>query len=106
MEQGAGKVLFRYHDRLEADARRWVEKGLVDEATAERLLDESRSQKRGYSFTSIVVLLGVVCLCFAAMTFVAANWEDMPKLVRVALILTGPGKYAFSLIRKSDLRDD
>jgi len=26
--------------------------------------------------------------------------------VYVALILTGPGKYAFSLIRKSDLRDD
>ena len=35
-------------------------KGLLDEATAERLLDESRSQTRGYSFTSIVVLLGVV----------------------------------------------
>ena len=82
-------MLFRYHDRLEGDARRWVEKGLVDEATAERLLDESRSQTRGYSFTSIVVLLGVVCLCFAAMTFVAANWEDMPKLVRVGLIMTG-----------------
>ncbi|MDH3196602.1 MAG: DoxX family protein [Candidatus Krumholzibacteria bacterium] len=26
--------------------------------------------------------------------------------VYIALILTGPGKYAFSLIRKSDLRDD
>ena len=82
-------MLFRYHDRLEGDARRWVEKGLVDEATAGRLLDESRSQTRGYSFTSIVVLLGVVCLCFAAMTFVAANWEEMPKLVRVGLIMTG-----------------
>lgn len=82
-------MLFRYHDRLEGDARRWVEKGLLDEAMAERLLEESRSQTRSYSFTSIVVLLGVVSLCFAAMTFVAANWEEMPKLVRVGLIMSG-----------------
>jgi len=78
---------FSYHARLETDARRWVEKGMIDTGTAEALVAESASQKRSYSFSSIIIVLGVVCLCFAAMTFVAANWEDMPRLVRVGLLV-------------------
>ena len=80
---------FAYHKRLENDLGRWVEKGMLDADTADRLLQETRDQQTGYSFAQVVTFLGVICLCFAAMTFVAANWQDMSRLARVALILAG-----------------
>lgn len=76
-----------YFSRLKTDSARWVEKGLIDEATASAILSDVGSQKRGYSFSTIIIMLGVVCLCFAAMTFVAANWDAMPKYLRVLLLL-------------------
>ncbi|MBL4891937.1 MAG: DUF2157 domain-containing protein [Rhizobiaceae bacterium] len=77
-----------YFSRLKNDSKRWIENGLIDEATAGAILADVESQKRGYSFTTIIIMLGVVCLCFAAMTFVAANWDEMPKYLRVLLLLS------------------
>lgn len=82
---------FGYHTRLKRDSERWVEKELISSNTAEQILAESQAQKSGYSFSSVVIILGVICLCFAAMTFVAANWDEMPKIVRVAMLLAGMG---------------
>jgi len=78
---------FGYLSKLEADTRLWVEQGIIDSSTASTMLDDVKSRKSGYSFSSIVIVLGVICLCFAAMTFVAANWEEMPKIMRVLLLL-------------------
>ena len=78
---------FSYFARLQDDLDRWVGKELISRSTAEALIQESRSQRSSYSFSSIVIVLGVICLCFAAMTFVAANWEQMPRLLRVLLLL-------------------
>ncbi|MBL4598017.1 MAG: DUF2157 domain-containing protein [Rhizobiaceae bacterium] len=76
-----------YFSRLKTDSQRWIEKGIIDADAAKAILSEVESQKRGYSFTSVVIMLGVVCLAFAAMTFVAANWDAMPKFLRVLLLL-------------------
>lgn len=78
---------FGYLSRLQDDAERWVEQGILTDTAAEAILADAHSQKRGYSFTSVVIILGVICLCFAAMTFVAANWEDMPRIMRVSLLI-------------------
>lgn len=76
-----------YFSRLKSDSARWVEKGLIDSTAASAILSDVQSQKRGYSFATIIIILGVICLCFAAMTFVAANWDAMPKYLRVLLLL-------------------
>ena len=76
-----------YFSRLKSDSARWVENGLIDANTASAILADVETQKRGYSFTTIIIMLGVICLCFAAMTFVAANWDVMPKYLRVLLLL-------------------
>jgi uncharacterized membrane protein len=34
----------------------------------------------------ILAILGAVLLCFSAMAFVAANWQDMSKLLRLAIL--------------------
>ena len=78
---------FGYLSQLEKDTRRWVEAGLISSGAAEGILADARSRKRGYSFSTIVIVLGVACLCFAAMTFVAANWEEIPRIMRLSLLV-------------------
>jgi uncharacterized membrane protein len=78
---------FSYRSRLANDLDRWREQGLVGGQARDAMLEEYDSHASGYSFASIVALLGVICLCFAAMTFVAANWQEMPRLMRVGLLL-------------------
>jgi uncharacterized membrane protein len=77
-----------YASRLEEDLGRWVAQGRLDEQAAAEMLDEVRSRHSGISFTNIAVFLGVASLALAAMTFVAANWQEMSRLGRLGL-LTG-----------------
>ena len=65
----------------------WRERGLLDSGTAQRLQDDLDKGHRRYSFNAFVITAGVVCLCFAVMTFVAANWEEMSRLGRLALVM-------------------
>lgn len=77
-----------YFSRLKNDSQRWVDKGIIGEFAASEILADVQAQKRGYSFSTIVAVLGVVCLGFAAMTFVAANWDEMPRYVRVLFLVS------------------
>ncbi|MCP5085945.1 MAG: DUF2157 domain-containing protein [Rhodobacteraceae bacterium] len=63
----------------------WRARGLIDPATAETLNADLANQPPARSFQSIIILLGVICLGFGAVTFVAANWEEMTRLTRVGL---------------------
>ncbi|MEO9615815.1 MAG: DUF2157 domain-containing protein [Nitratireductor sp.] len=83
-----------YATRLKTDIERWRAAGLVDAATARRLLDDVEQTSRGgISFGAIVAMLAALLLGAAILIFVAANWEALPRLARVgmlfALILAG-----------------
>jgi uncharacterized membrane protein len=65
----------------------WHTRGLLDETTAANLLADTDTQGSSFSFQNILILLAVICLGFAAMTFVAAKWDDMARLTRVAVVL-------------------
>ena len=78
---------FGYVSRLEKDTGRWVEQGLITADAADAILKDAHSRRGGYSFSTVIIILGVICLCFAAMTFVAANWDEMPRLLRVGLLI-------------------
>ncbi len=67
----------------------WHERGLIDGSTARVLLDDLEKGREARSFASIAVWLGIVCLAFGAMTFVAANWDVMPRLVRMGALMGG-----------------
>lgn len=72
---------------IRAQIARWQEKGLIDEKTAQALvadLDDTRG--RGFGLGNALAVLGAVLLGAAIITLVAANWEEMPRLLRVALI--------------------
>ena len=64
----------------------WKERGLIDGTTFERLSADLQTQAPARSFTAIILLLGVICIAFGVMTFVAANWDQMSNLFRVGLL--------------------
>lgn len=64
----------------------WQEKGLIDASVGDVLRADVQSAVKTKSFNSILILLGVVCFAFGAMTFVAANWDVMSSLLRVGVL--------------------
>jgi uncharacterized membrane protein len=73
-----------YVGRVRQDIARWVESGLIDAGTAEKLTsDIEANARRSLSFGSILAMLAAVLLAAAIMIFVAANWEAIPRIARV-----------------------
>ncbi len=72
----------------------WQGRGLIDADVASRLSDDVRSRFKAFSFASVLGLLAAILLGAAVLTFVAANWEQVPRLGRVgaigAIIAAGP----------------
>ena len=65
----------------------WRDRGLLDPDTAARLRADLDRDNRRFSFNAFVITAGVICLCFAIMTFVAANWEEMSRVTRLILVI-------------------
>ena len=74
--------------QLLAHIERWAERGWVTAAGADAIRAEV-STRRGPSLAGALAVLAAVLLGFAAMTFVAANWQAMSKLVRLAVLGVG-----------------
>jgi uncharacterized membrane protein len=83
-----------YSSRVRQDIKRWRAAGLIDARTADVLnLDVEQNERRSLSFGSILAMMAALLLAAAILVFIAANWEVIPRLVRVgalfALILGG-----------------
>ena len=80
-----------YTKRLTQDLDQWVAKGWVtsDNANAIRAsLDNGHAASR---LPTIISILGAILISFAAMAFVAANWQDMSKALRLGLLFAAMG---------------
>ena len=75
-----------YRGRLELDLARWQAAGHVSEAGARAIRSDLDSRGGGVSLAPVLALLGAVLLGFAAMSFIAANWQAMSKLARLGLL--------------------
>lgn len=75
-----------YKTRLSRDIKRWLESGIVDERTARAIEADVARQSTRISLPAIMAILGAVLLSFAAMTFVAANWDSLSKLTRLSIL--------------------
>jgi uncharacterized membrane protein len=76
-----------YRGRLERDLSIWVEKGLLQEATAGALLNEYDARPASFSLGKVLMILAAILLGAALLLVVASNWEAIPRLVRVVVIL-------------------
>lgn len=79
----------RYARRVERDLARWREAGWVTADGETAIRRDVAQQTRGIELAPVLGILGAVLIAFGAMSFVAANWDEMPRLLRLALIFGG-----------------
>ncbi len=65
---------------------RWQGEGLIDAETASRLNADLEKHKSVFSLGSVLATLGGLLLGAAVIMLVAANWQEMPRLMRIGVI--------------------
>jgi uncharacterized membrane protein len=73
-----------YAEKVRLDIERWVASGLVDRATGDRLAIEIvKTAPRAFTFGSVLAAMAAILLGASVLVFIAANWEAIPRIVRV-----------------------
>lgn len=76
-----------YSSRARADIGRWLQAGLIDAKTADALkCDIDANERKSLSFGTILAMMAALLFGAAILLFVAANWDAIPRLVRVAAL--------------------
>lgn len=75
-----------YKRRLKRDLDRWHASGWVSDIGRQEILADVASQ-RGLGLAPALAILAAVLFGFAAISFVAAHWEELPRLARLGLLL-------------------
>lgn len=64
----------------------WRDEGLIDQASAERILAfEKRQPEKGK--LPLLLIIGLIFFALAVFSFIAANWGAIPDLLKVALVV-------------------
>ncbi len=80
-----------YRKRLAADLPKWLDAGWVTPEGAGAILasveDAGAERRSVFGLATILGTLGAVLLGVGVLAFVGANWEALPRIVRLALIV-------------------
>jgi uncharacterized membrane protein len=76
-----------YRQRLEADLVKWVAAGVISGDAAQSIRKARFSEQARSRLPGIFAMLGALMLAASVSAFVAANWQEIPRLVRLAGIL-------------------
>jgi uncharacterized membrane protein len=81
----------RYAKRLDRDLVRWREAGWISADGESAIRRDVASDHGGgkLDLASALGILGAILIGFGAMSFVAAHWNEMPRLFRLAVIFGG-----------------
>src|SRR5712692_557242 len=77
-----------YRQRLEADVARWQAEGVITPATGETIRN-SLPPLAGINIPVVVGIVGGLLIAAAFLAFVAANWTEIPRVLRFAILLAG-----------------
>ncbi|QLF70308.1 DUF2157 domain-containing protein [Peteryoungia desertarenae] len=72
-----------YRGRLKRDLALWTEKGLLSADAAQSILAELDSRKSSFSFGNVLMMLAAVLIAAAILLLVAANWQAIPRLMKI-----------------------
>jgi uncharacterized membrane protein len=76
-----------YISRLRNDLPRWIERGWISREDMDAILADAASSDRAPgSLPNILALLGAVLVAAGALLFLAANWEGMGRLSKLAVL--------------------
>jgi uncharacterized membrane protein len=95
-----------YRKRLDADLIRWVGEGLVSAESA-AAIRRSLARESGFKLPALLGLFGGLLIAASVSAFVAANWEEIPRLAKLAMVLvalSGALAVAVGLERKGSDR--
>ncbi len=81
--------MWTYQRRLSRDLGRWSAAGWVTPEGEKRIRAEIGAMRPAFGLSGALAVLGAVLLGFAAMSFVAANWQEMSKLARLLVLAAG-----------------
>lgn len=76
-----------YRARLERDLKLWIDKGLLQENAARAMLAEYDGRESTFRAGRVLLMLAALLLSASILLLVAANWEALPRLARVAGIV-------------------
>jgi uncharacterized membrane protein len=79
-------VLWHRH-KLERHVERWRQQGWVTDQGAQAIRDEIDRGSAKFGLSGVLGVLGATLLGFGIMMFVGANWQEMPRLARLALLV-------------------
>lgn len=74
---------------LSHDIKKWQSEGWVTPENANAILADKRPKGLAGRLVFLVGLLGAILLLFAAISFVAANWDEMSRLSRLTWLIVG-----------------
>ncbi len=80
-----------YRRRLTADLRNWQENGWVTPEGAAAILQSLPVSRVRGGFSGLIAILGAVLLGLGTLSFVAANWEAIPRPIRLLLLMLALG---------------
>jgi uncharacterized membrane protein len=78
--------MWSYKNRIERDLARWRQQGWVTADGAASIAADLKAHGSGIRVANVLGTLAAVLIGFAVMSFVAANWQYMPKMVRLGTI--------------------
>lgn len=73
-----------YRGRMERDLKRWVDLGLLSQSSASAMLAEYDARESSFSVGRVLLALAALLLSASLLLLVAANWEALPRIARVA----------------------
>ena len=75
-----------YRKRLTADLPKWRDAGWVTPDGAGAILAELPSGRAAFGLATIVGMFGGLLVGLGVIAFVSANWQEIPRLARLALL--------------------
>lgn len=79
--------MFWYRRQLDRDLERWRSRGWLAPEGLEAIRADLDQRGSAFGLAHVLGILGAVLLGFGAITFVAAHWQEMPRLLRLALLI-------------------
>lgn len=81
--------MLSYRSKVEKDLQAWERQGWVAAEGARAIRADLAGRAGAIGMAPVLAVLGAVLLATGAMTFVAAHWSEMPRLMRLALLVGG-----------------
>jgi uncharacterized membrane protein len=79
--------MWNYARRLERDLVRWQDAGWITETGADAIRKDLSKGRRTLGLANALAILAAVLMGFAVMSFVGANWQEMPRILRLGLLI-------------------